>query len=334
MKREIESPYGNGKALLKYEITKEVFRKEEFRIRKFYYKCQISGQEFTTTEAGDLNITQLYNLYRERKNILFPEEIKKMREDYGLSAAKMSEVLGFGVNTYSNYEKGEIPNDSNATLLNQVYKPENFLAIIEEKQKLFREKQYKELVTRINKQIRDNKGVKLFKSIFSIKSKPDEYTGYRLPNLEKAANVVLYFLDQKYTYITRLNKYLFYADFLNFSRTGYSITGLNYGAIDMGPVPNLYNLLYGMMDSERYIKYSYDFQHDKELPKYIPLKKFNSELFTEQETETLKTVLKKFRFEKTGKIIEISHDEDAWKKNVKKKATISYMEYGFDLKAF
>lgn len=69
MKRIIKSPYGSGNAVLKYEIKEEVFRKETFEVYSFYYKCQKTGNEFTTTEAGDINIIQLINLYRERKGI-------------------------------------------------------------------------------------------------------------------------------------------------------------------------------------------------------------------------------------------------------------------------
>ena len=105
MEQTIDSPYSDGKAVLSYNIKEEDYRKEIFTIYEFYYKCEITGNEFTTPEIGDINMFQIYNQYRERKNILFPEQIKQMREKYGLSAAKMSEVLGFGVNTYSNYEK-------------------------------------------------------------------------------------------------------------------------------------------------------------------------------------------------------------------------------------
>jgi len=332
MKKIIDSPYGSGKAELKYEISNEVFRKEVFKVRKYYYKCQKTGKEFTTNEAGDLNATQLFNLYRERKKILFPEQTIKMRERYGLSAARMSEVLGFGANTYSNYEKGEIPNDSNSTLLNQAYNPISFKSIIKNKEDLFSEKQLTELTKRIGNITAQNAIKSLKDYLFIDGTKPNEYTGYRLPNYEKLANAVIYFLKDKYTYITRLNKYLFYADFLNFSDSGFSITGLNYEAIDMGPAPYSYKLLYGVLDAEKYIKYDNDFKGNYEQSKYVPIKEFDKGLFTEKELKTIETVYEKFRYKKTTQIIDISHEEEAWKKNKKSPGMISYKEYGFDLK--
>ncbi len=332
MNKLIDSPYGTGKAELKYEISEEVFRKEKLKARKYYYKCQKTGNEFTTNETGDLNAIQLFNLYRERKKILFPEQIIKMREGYGLSAAKMSEVLGFGANTYSNYEKGEIPNDSNSTLLNQAYNPVSFKSIILSKEDLFSEKQFTELTKRIENITNHNEARSLRDYLFPEGTKPNEFTGYRLPNYDKLANVVIYFLKDKYTYITRLNKYLFYADFLNFSVSGYSITGLNYEAIDMGPAPYSYKLLYGVLDAEKYIKYDNELKGNNEQSKYVPIKKFDKELFTEQELKNIETVYEKFRYKKTPQIIDISHEEEAWKKNRKSDGLISYKEYGFDLK--
>ena len=49
MKRIIESPYTNGNAELMYEISKEIYRKEEFRVHKFYYKCKETSQRRNRT---------------------------------------------------------------------------------------------------------------------------------------------------------------------------------------------------------------------------------------------------------------------------------------------
>lgn len=334
MKKIIESPYANGKAELKYEISNETFRKEIFKVRKYFYKCKKTGKEFTTSEAGDLNIIQLFNMYRERKKVLFPEQITEMRERYGLSAAKMSEVLGFGANTYSNYEKGEIPNDSNSTLLNQAYKPKGFLSIIKEKEDLFTKKQYQILRNRVEEIIVERDSFCLRDYLFSDNTKPTEFTGYKMPNIAKIENVVIYFLQNPFTYITRLNKLLFYSDFLNFSETGFSITGLRYAAIDKGPVPNNYNLLYSILEKEGAINCDNVVMKDYEFSKYEPLKKFDKAIFKSKELEVLKRVLENFEYEKTAKIIDISHEEEGWKKNIKAKGLISYKEYGLELMAF
>ena len=45
--------------------------------------------------------------------IPFPDEIKRVRELYGISALRMSKLLGFGDNQYRKYEEGEMPSVSN-----------------------------------------------------------------------------------------------------------------------------------------------------------------------------------------------------------------------------
>ena len=57
---------------------------------------------------------------------------------------------------------------------------------------------------------------------------------------------------------------------------------------------------------------------------------FRTELFTDEEMESLKTVLEKFRKAKTKQLVDISHNESGWKDNFKEKKLISY-QYAFDL---
>lgn len=56
-------------------------------------------------------------------------------------------------------------------------------------------------------------------------------------------------------------------------------------------------------------------------------REFNNSILSPAEIETLKEVATKFRQVKTNDIIEISHKEEAWKKNFKDgKRLISYID--------
>ena len=96
------------------------FRKERFNILFHYYEDEGSDEVFTDEELDTLNLNQAYNQYREKYRIPFPDAIRSIREKYGLSAAKMSEVLGFGTNIYRQYEAGEVPSISNARLIDNI----------------------------------------------------------------------------------------------------------------------------------------------------------------------------------------------------------------------
>ena len=107
MKQVIECAYCDGQAQLQKTGKELKYRAELFKVVEHFYKCEKCAEEFTTTETDSVTLLQAHNQYRERHFIPFPEEILAIRDKYELSATKLSEVLGLGINGYGNYEKGE-----------------------------------------------------------------------------------------------------------------------------------------------------------------------------------------------------------------------------------
>ena len=54
----------------------------------------------------------------------------------------------------------------------------------------------------------------------------------------KGPEMVVFFTGKLEPWKTKLNKLLFYADFINHKQTDFSMSGVQYRAIPMGPVPN------------------------------------------------------------------------------------------------
>lgn len=98
------SPFTGGHATLKYEKRKLEYRKEKYSYVAQFYEDDETHEQFTTTEMDEANLAQVYNQYRATHSIPFVDEIVALRERYGLSALKMSAILGFGVNQYRQYE--------------------------------------------------------------------------------------------------------------------------------------------------------------------------------------------------------------------------------------
>jgi len=128
---QMKSPITGKEMKLTKERRSMDFRKETFEIVFHYYKCEDSEEQFTTTSMDEVNMNQVYNQYRDRFNIPFPDEIVRIREKYSLSAAKMSEILGFGVNSYRQYEAGEMPSIANSKLIQMAEDPKTFIGMIE-----------------------------------------------------------------------------------------------------------------------------------------------------------------------------------------------------------
>lgn len=329
----MKSPITGKEMELRKEAREIEFRKENFTVVFHYYYCKDSKEQFTDTTLDELNMNQLYNQYREKHKLPFPEEIKAIREKYELPATKMAEVLGFGINSYRNYEAGEVPSASNGKLIQLAANPKRFkdlLELCETCDDKLKEKTLKVLVGLID-QPKNTKFVNEVKlADFDL---PDQYTGYRKTNLNKFKEMVVYFTAQLQPWKTQLNKLLFYADFLNYKRTGFSISGVRYRAINMGPVPNNFQSIFEHVSTNDYVDVIFtEFPNGSigEQFKPNPKHKFDKSLFDEQELRALKDVVTNFKNKNTKDLIEISHKEKAWKDNEKEKKLISY-KYAFDL---
>jgi putative zinc finger/helix-turn-helix YgiT family protein len=331
----MKSPITGKEMTLTKERRSMDFRKETFKIVFHYYKCEDTGEQFTTTSLDEVNMNQVYNQYRDKFNIPFPDEIIRIRGKYGLSAAKMSEILGFGVNSYRQYEAGEMPSVANAKLIQMVDEPKIFIEMVElcatldDKAK----NKYIQKAQLLAEEKKRNSFNLNFKEYLLGRHLADIYSGYRNPNFEKFTEMVVYFSDKLSPFKTKMNKLLFYADFLMFKQSCFSISGVRYKAIDMGPVPNNFQSLFEYISNNEEVDiYTTEFPNGYTGEQFKARKdrKFNAELFSENELETLKKVATVFKETSTNDMIELSHLEEAWKRNAKSKSVISY-EYAFEL---
>ncbi len=331
MKPKINCTVCDGKASLLSVLKKRKYRGETFDVFEHFYKCDKCSHSFTNEQVDNYNVQIVHNKYREKHSIPFPEQLKLIRESYGLSQTKMSEILGFGPNQYRLYETSEIPAGGNITLLNMIIEPLEFKKLLTKKANLFRQSQLDTILKKIDKTIDGDFSLRLKNILFPRDIIPNSYTGFKLPSFKKFANMVLYFLDEA-PFKTRLNKLLFYADFAHFKYFGKSITGCRYAAINMGPVPDNYSLIFGLTETEGYVETkSYENQHG-EFNKFIPIKTFNKDLFLPSEMDILELTINTFIDYSTEEIIDTSHKEPGWFANEAAKDNIDYSVYAPQLR--
>lgn len=60
-----------------YEL---IFRKEKFQYIHLCYVCEDTQERFITQEIGEVNLFQVYNQYRIKYGIPFPDETKQAEE--------------------------------------------------------------------------------------------------------------------------------------------------------------------------------------------------------------------------------------------------------------
>ncbi len=335
----MKSPFTGGETTLLSEKKEFEFKREKFLITHFYFQCIDTKEEFTTEELDQLNTNQLYNQYREKYSIPFPDEIKSIRNQYDISASKMSEILGLGTNSYRQYEDSEMPSVSNGRLILAAKDPLEFRNFVKASEPVLSPKDFERIWSKVNETIksfdRNPWEQMLNEKIFSY-SKPSEFTGYRSPSLERIENTIAYFASRvDYLWKTKLNKLLFYTDFLNYKRTGYSINGIAYRAIQLGPVPSEYDKLYlKLLDDNKFEVEYISFKENGYVGEALKNKiNFNKELFSEAELGVLDEVTSKLADKNSTEIVEISHQEKGWIENETRHDIISYQKYAFDLSA-
>ncbi len=159
---------------------------------------------------------------------------------------------------------------------------------------------------------------------------------------EKLIHAMVFFIKKtKHCYKLKLFKLLYFLDFNHFKETGRSVTGLEYFAWPMGPVPKiLYDKINSQMEELKiffkFIPESFidpDFTKDKVI-RFIPKIEFDKNLFSKRELHIMEKLIYLYKDVKSKDMTEISHDRKGpwykvFKQENKPQKTIPY-EYILD----
>jgi len=330
IKQTMKSPFSGGDAKLCFEPSVLTFRKEQFSYVHQFYECQDTHERFTTTELDEANMAQVYNQYRAKYGIPFPEEIKRIRQHYGLSATKMSAILGFGENQYRLYENGDMPSEANGKVLMSIMNPEIFRIFVDNARGQFSDEEFAKLLEKAESWKMEKYPSVVIDYVFG-KSRRDINNGYAALSISKIKNILLYFIEKEHgVFITKMNKLVFYADFLSYRMLGKGMTGLGYKAIQHGPVPVRWDRIYSFYEDINQEIVAFPGGREGTMLKSNLSPDLSD--FSEQEQKILETVYYRFKKESPTQISETSHHEEAWKQYIDSGQLISF-EKAFCLKA-
>lgn len=322
---------------LMMEPTRLPFRKEEFDVVYHFYLCEDSGERFTDDALDALNLNQVYNQYREKYGIPFPDEIQSVREQYGVSASKMSVILGFGANQYRLYEAGEIPSVANGRLILAIKEPSDFMKQVKASEHLLSSSDVSKFVQRAEKLV-EHQNMNMWEYLLAKQithdALPSEYSGYHKLDFQRVAQVISFFSQVEGVTKTKLNKLLFYTDFGCYKRTGHSMTGLEYRAITYGPVPAEYDKLYMKLQEDGLVSIEHRSVRDYVAECFSGLHPFDASGFTVDELSVMEQVRASFGAATTSELVELSHQEGAWSENQESRSLISYQKHAFSLRHF
>lgn len=306
------SPITGKMMPLMWEEREMEFRKETFRVMFPYYKCMDSGEQFTTTESDGVWYRQFMNQYCRKYGIPYQDEIVAVREKYALSAAAMSKILGFGPNQWRRYEQEEIPSVSNGRMIRSIMNPKVMMDMVECAKECLEEKEYERFVSRIKAIIdrSESHHILQYDTQRVFATARGEENGYGQLSLTRLKNVLLYVIAYcEDVWTTKMNKLLFYIDFLSYRERGVAMTGLCYRAIDFGPVPERWERVYSQFDE---IRQEARAVGDFEGSVMIALSKPDVSLFSDEELLVLDCVCKTLGACSSRQVSELSHQEKGW----------------------
>lgn len=315
MREELSPITGKPMRLIAEQDVAE-FRGENFTYTHFAYRCCDSGEQFTTDDLDAINTAQVYNAYRAKHNYPFPDEIAAIRSYYGVSAAMMSQIMGFGANQWRYYEADKVPNESNARAIATLRFKSVFLTNLDAARTEIGDKAYTSIKERVSSLAE-----------YRRTTAPTEDNGYLSFSLDKTSEAIKFFISQLGgVFVTKMNKLLFYADFLKYKRDGFGMTGLEYRAMQYGPVPLQYGEIYSHAADVEMEDFIYPNGTSGQI--LTSTKMSDMSVFSTKEIDVLTEISSRFRDVSAGAISEFSHREKGWQVCCAEKGIIPY-SYAF-----
>ena len=315
-----------------YEPRTWNFRGETYEYIHTAYRCEDTGEQFTTCESDDAGYFQVANQYRIRYGIPFTDEIIAIRNRYGVSATKMSTILGIGANQWRLYESGEVPSVSNGRMIRSIMNPKVFLDLVESARQMLTEKEYNAITEKVKRVIEQstNYNTEIYERnrVYSIPRGADN--GYAVLSLTLLKAIMLMVLENcGEVFCTKMNKLLFYIDFLSYRQRGMAMTGLAYRAIDFGPVPDRWDRVYSAFDEiQQESRPIGEYEGNVLMAHATP----DADILSEEEIAIINTVCHLFKDTTSSEISAIIHAEPAWQNYHESHARFPFTE-AFELKA-
>lgn len=307
-----------------YEPDTIKFRGEDFDCMYISFRDDELDEGYTTTESDSVWWNQVTNQYREKHGIPYQDEIIALRERYGVSAAKMSVILGFGANQYRLYEDGEVPSESNGKMIRSAMNPRVFLDLIESSRHQMSEKDYLKISARVKDVIiqSEKERGELISRERLYRCERGLANGFAPQSALRLKNLFLYVLNRMgETFQTKMNKVLFYIDFLSYRERGMAISGLTYQAIDFGPVPQRWDRVYSAFDE---VEVCLRLVQEQECLVLRTDTEADTRVFSESELAIMDEVCSRLKDLSSREVSKLSHGETAWKNHVGKAGTIPF----------
>jgi uncharacterized phage-associated protein len=217
-------------------------------------------------------------------------------------------------------------------MIRSIMNPKVFLDLVESARQLLTDKEYNTITAKVQQVIAQSDQYQIdeyeCRRLFSVPRGAEN--GYSPISLKRIKAVMLTVLQEcGEVFCTKMNKLLFYIDFLSYRQRGIAMTGLSFRAIDFGPVPDRWEKLYSQFDEIRQELCPIgEYEGNILVSNVMP----DDTILNDSEKEIIRTVCTRFKSFSSSKISAISHEEPAWIKHHDSHSRIPFSE-AFELKA-
>lgn len=290
-------------SLFSGEIDVKV-RGESFRVPEQKYHCAACGEAFRTSETKS-SLAAAYELYRKAHCLLQPSELLAWRDKLGLKQTELAVLLGWSVATVSRYENGALQDDAHDRALRAAMTLDGLAAVLHAAHGLEEKSREK-----LRKYLADQAGQG--RHLTSAVHENIEALANRRIRWVKVEEAVLYFCNWGAVSRTKLNKLMFYMDFLHLKSSDESVTGLPYLRLQFGPVPVAYELIYSTLARQGILEISEEEQEDYTSYLHKTVRAPQLGVFNPTELACLIFVQKAFAQRTAKWLSEYSHKEAGW----------------------
>lgn len=130
-----------------------VVKDRTIRVQITICVCKTCGEEVWDENVEKENERIVFGEYRKQAGLLQPEDIKSIRDKYGLTQTTFAALLGFGAKTITRYENGSIQDMSHDNLIRLMNSYDCFSQLWEIRKTIMTPKE----ITRINRLLVEHK---------------------------------------------------------------------------------------------------------------------------------------------------------------------------------
>jgi putative zinc finger/helix-turn-helix YgiT family protein len=277
--------------------------------------CGSCNEPVYDKELDSANLLRAYDVYRQKHCLMSPADIVSLRETYGLTQRGLSALLGMGEITIHRYENGSLPDEANNQLLRMLQTPWNMQRLLRERGDQLPRSQREKVMARVAQLVQEETPDKIVELAAGelVNKQPSEYTGFRRFSPEILMEMMVFCAEQTGSvFKTKINKLLWYSDFLHYRYFGASISGGQYIHLPHGPVVDQYEIFLNYLLQTQALSLEEVFFENGSGERLLAQRHYQESLLSPSAVKVIAVVCEHFKSVTSRQISEIAHAEEGY----------------------